>query len=329
MARITLGVGTSHGPLASLAGPEWVERGTHDMRYDKLNTIDGRFVSYTDLVKERGEPYKQESSLEHLTHQAAQVQAAIAHLADAIAHKCPDVAIVVGDDQGELFGLENMPAVSIFYGDEVVMHPLGGSYDTPFWKPVVAGYAMDDAHTFPAHGAFSRDLIERLIDLEVDMAGAASVPNAREKGFGHAFGFVGKRLLGDPPIPMAPVLLNTYYPPNTPRAGRCYRIGKLLRQAVEASPFDLDVAIIASGGLSHFLCEEELDRQVLAALKARDEAAIDALPRAALLSGSSEILNWLLTAGAVEHLSMNWSEYVPVRRTPAGTGIGMAFALWS
>jgi hypothetical protein len=35
-----------------------------------------------------------------------------------------------------------------------------------------------------------------------------------------------------------------------------------------------------------------------------------------------------MAAGALEELEMSWSEYTPVFRTPAGSGIGLAFAAW-
>jgi 3-O-methylgallate 3,4-dioxygenase len=53
------------------------------------------------------------------------------------------------------------------------------------------------------------------------------------------------------------------------------------------------------------------------------------LPRHKLNSGSSEIRMWICVAGAVEHLDFTWSSYVPGYRTPAGSGTGLGFALWS
>jgi hypothetical protein len=47
-----------------------------------------------------------------------------------------------------------------------------------------------------------------------------------------------------------------------------------------------------------------------------------------LRSGSSEILNWILAAGALEGLTADWTRYLPVCRTPAGSGIGMGFLIW-
>jgi hypothetical protein len=52
------------------------------------------------------------------------------------------------------------------------------------------------------------------------------------------------------------------------------------------------------------------------------------LPAHKLIAGSSEILNWVVAAGMVEGLSNKWIDYHPIRRTPAGTGIGVAFSAW-
>ena len=127
---------------------------------------------------------------------------------------------------------------------------------------------------------------------------------------------------------MVPVVVNTYYPPNQPRPGRCYRLGGAIREAVESFPEEKRIGILASGGLSHFTIDETLDRLVLAACRERDAAALAAIPRAKLNSGTSEIRNWIVAAGAAESLSTAWQEYEPLYRTPAGTGCGMAFACW-
>ena len=67
---------------------------------------------------------------------------------------------------------------------------------------------------------------------------------------------------------------------------------------------------------------------VLDILARRDADAIAALPLGQLDSGNSEIRNWIAAAGAAEHLSMKLVDYVPSYRSEAGTGVGMAFALW-
>lgn len=328
MAEIVLALGASHGPLVHLAAEQWLERAKDDRASGTLNTIDGRLVSYAELVAERGEPYVVESGIEHLRGQADQVQRAMARIGDELEACNPDIVVVVGDDQGELFGSDNMPAVAVFYGDKVATHPWNVANMPDFWTPVAKGSGLDDYHVYRGAPELSKALIDGLIREEIDVAAAASVPDPSKRGFGHAFGFVVERFYRGRDYPMAPVLLNTYFPPNVPTPGRCYAIGTALRRAIERFEQPLRVALVASGGLSHFLCEEALDRSVLDALQRKDRQALADIPREALTAGSSEILNWITVAGAAEHLPMAWHEYMPVYRTPAGTGVGMAFAAW-
>jgi hypothetical protein len=98
---------------------------------------------------------------------------------------------------------------------------------------------------------------------------------------------------------------------------------------VATYPGDARIGIIASGGLSHFLVDEDFDRAILKACADKDAKFLQTLPRNKLHSGSSEILNWVGVAGAAEHLDLNWFEYVPGYRTPAGTGTGLSFATWA
>jgi hypothetical protein len=130
------------------------------------------------------------------------------------------------------------------------------------------------------------------------------------------------------PVPVVPVFLNTYYPPSQPRPRRCYRLGQAVRRAVESFPGEARVGVGASGGLSHFLVDEDFDRAILKACADKDAQFLQSIPRNKLMSGSSEILNWVAVAGVVEHLDLDWFDYVPGYRTPAGTGTGMSFASW-
>ncbi len=86
--------------------------------------------------------------------------------------------------------------------------------------------------------------------------------------------------------------------------------------------------MVASGGLSHFTVDEGIDWMALDGMKNKDADALAALPRHRLNSGNSEILNWVTAAGALEHLDMELVDYVPVYRSPAGTGGGWGFARW-
>ncbi|MBI3061855.1 MAG: extradiol ring-cleavage dioxygenase, partial [Deltaproteobacteria bacterium] len=125
-----------------------------------------------------------------------------------------------------------------------------------------------------------------------------------------------------------PVMVNTYYPPNQATPKRCYALGQAVRRAIESWNSDLRVAVMASGGLSHMVIDEELDRATLDALANRDREKLWSLPRQKLRGGTSEILNWVALAGAVEPMEMKLVDYIPGYRSPAATGCGMAFAYW-
>jgi len=88
-----------------------------------------------------------------------------------------------------------------------------------------------------------------------------------DDGEGHALAYVHRHVLdATKPAPVVPIFLNTYFPPNQPRPKRCYQLGQAVRQAVEKFPEDARVGILASGGLSHFLVDEEFDRAILKAI---------------------------------------------------------------
>jgi len=125
-------------------------------------------------------------------------------------------------------------------------------------------------------------------------------------------------------------MANTYYPPNQPTPKRCYEFGKKLGEAIASWDENLRVAICASGGMSHTVIDEELDERMIKALKERDEKALYNEPNIMFRNGTSEIKNWIITAGALSKtdFDMKLLDYVPCYRSEAGTGSGMAFATW-
>ena len=132
-------------------------------------------------------------------------------------------------------------------------------------------------------------------------------------------------------MPIVPVFQNTCYPPNHVSPARAYDFGTAIGAAIEAWDRDARVAVVASGGLSHFVVDEEVDRTILRALSDRDADTLRSLPRHRLYSATSESLNWVALGGAMAGtgLAMDLVDYTPVYRTEAGTGGGWAFALWT
>lgn len=329
MAKIVLGVGTSHTPLFTLASTDWQHRSAADRANQALNLSEGRLLTYEELLAEVGPIYEETARPAELERKAALCEKALDRLASEIEAARPDVVLIVGDDQGELFGPSNQPALAICHNDALMTSDAFGRKGSPDWVLQMGkGYMMDERRIIIGHAEFALKMITGLVDKGVDVATVAEIPKDSRAGLGHAFGFVVKRLLGPRKIPIVPILLNTYYPPNVPTAARCHDIGALMREVIEEEGSDLRVAIIASGGLSHFVVDEALDRSVIEAFEKRDHAVLRTLPRCALNSGSSEILNWVMAAGAVDSIPVKWSAYLPLYRTPAGTGVGAGFVVW-
>jgi len=321
MAETILGIGTSHSPMLSTPYEGFGGHAERDRRNPHVTDFEG-------LVREKASWIGRELRPEvtQARHEATQV--ALARLHDVLVEAAPDVLVVIGDDQGEWFSADGQPALCIYWGDTVENLPppverMAPSIRTAYW-----GYYGDGVNrAFPVDAELGRHLVQTLTrEHEFDVAHLRAQP--RHGPFGHAWSFVHQRVMGDRIVPIVPVLLNTYYPPNQPTARRCYQLGNAIRQAVEAWPVRRRVGIVASGGLSHFVVDEALDRHVLEMLAKKDAEGLAALPHASLESGNSEIRNWIAAAGALEHLHMHLVDYVPSYRSEAGTGVGMAFAVW-
>lgn len=327
MARIVLGIGSSHTPMLALPADEWLIRAKADYENPKLNLSDGRMLSYQELLADT--PRLREVKVEALAAQAESCQRALDRLADALEAAKPDVVLIVGDDQQELFDASNQPAIAIYWGDLVRTHSEYEDEGLPDWvKRVGDAYLMSEVHELRGAPELGFELIRGLIQRGIDVGSCADVKDPKAAGFGHAFGFIAKRIMKEKDIPVLPILLNTYYPPNVPTARRCHEIGLALRDAILSSKTSAKVAIVASGGLSHFVVDEALDRRVLAGLRRGAEDILKGIEESALNSGSSEILNWVMVSAAVSDLPFDGAEYHPIYRTPAGTGVGVCFATW-
>ncbi len=323
MARIVLGLGTSHSPQLSTPPEVWPVHAERDTQSTDLFASDGTPLTYDQLLKTAPPSIQAELTPEkwHARFQAC--QRAIAKEAEIVERVIPDALIIVGDDQQEVIKDDNMPAMLIYWGKTIPHVPasLIPALHSARWA-----YGEEEKD-YPVASDLSRHLIESLMDRRFDVAQSRFIRQGQ--GMGHAFSFVYRRILNNRPIPTVPIMLNTYYPPNQPSAERCYELGKALRQAVDAWNSDARVAIIASGGLSHFVLDEELDKKIITAMKNRDTEQLTSIPNERLMSGTSEIRNWIVTAGATEHLEMKLIDYAPCYRSAAGTGVGMGFAAWS
>ena len=328
MADIVLAIGTSHSPLLNSPPEDYPKHAERDAAGRKLLDKDGVPRTYGELMEKADPSIKDQIAPKVLEERSAKCTAIIERLAGEIEEARLDALIIIGDDQNEQFFDDNMPAILIYWGDTIENNPLHMDEDAPqFWRKARSQYhETEKSREYPVDSKLALHLINELIAHDFDISQSKRL--AREHGEGHAFGFVHRRMMNGKIVPIVPVALNTYFPPNQPRPSRCYRLGQAIREAVRSARGAARVGILASGGLSHFAVDEDLDRLVLDACRRNDGTALSAIPASKLNSGSSEIRNWITVAGAAEHLKTDWQEYIPCYRSAAGTGCGMGFAVW-
>jgi 3-O-methylgallate 3,4-dioxygenase len=334
VARLAAAFGSSHSVMLAAELPDWL-RGFRqsDLRM-KFYDSEGRPRSYEDVLAAAPANIAELLADDAVTARYHQVQDAMKRMREEIAKANLDALVIVGDDQHELFKDTHMPSIGIYYGESIRNAARANakrfSWPEEWYNRAQMRRYEDDADAdYPCHRALALGLIEGLVEREFDIAAVAGLTEAQNEG--HAYSFVHRWYLrgdGARMLPVVPIFLNTYNAPNPPLPKRCVRLGRTLKELIEAFPQDLRIGVLASGGLSHFVVEEDLDRSVIDALKRKDLDFLAGLDPRRLKAGSSEIRNWIVVAGAATHLDLKWMSYTPSYRTPAGTGIGLGFASW-
>ena len=304
--------------------PGWNRRAEADETgQTELLDHDGHPRDYAELREQVGDRFVSHLGADVWDLKYQRCMEAITRLGHDVKSLEPDLLLIIGDDQDELFSSRNNPSIAISYASSVRS---AGSEDEGDGSVFRRGMGMDGT-TYPADPEAALHLIRQLVETGFDIATLGGLED--KTGFGHAFTWVLGRLLDGTPIPTVPILLNTYFPPNQPTPKRCLEFGRVLRDACRSLPGNRRIVVIASGGLSHFVVNAELDQAVLEAIRTHDVSALERLPARLLNSGTSEIRNWIAMSGASEGLTCRWIEYQSAYRTAAGTGCGLAFALLS
>ena len=152
-------------------------------------------------------------------------------------------------------------------------------------------------YTFTVHEPLARALLEQGIERGFDLT------YSQDLALDYAFYVPLHFAMPAPGPPIVPRFVNVYLPPQPP--ARCYAWGQALRAILDARPER--VALVASGGLSHFPGTDryaspdcEWDRQLLERLEAgrgRETAALtgEELDKA----GNVELRTWITLLGAV------------------------------
>jgi 3-O-methylgallate 3,4-dioxygenase len=328
VGEVVLGIGTSHSPMLNATAEEWARFAPRDPTL-QLFDRDGEPTTYAALLGQAAGRYDGECTPTRFAERLRAAHSALDRLAGEIERTRLDALVVIGDDQKELFLDDCIPALAVYCGRTIAHQMRPPKREWPDWFAAIQSrYYVESGRTeYPIDAGLARHLAAHLASNGFDAATSDRLP--RGEGEGHAFAFVHRRLLRDEAkLPIVPVFLNTYYPPNQPTPARCHAIGRAIRAAVDSWPASARVGVLASGGLSHFAIDEPFDRAIIDAFRSNDAAALAALPVKKLNSGNSEIRNWIAAAGALERLPLAWAEYVPAYRSPAGTGTGLCFAAW-
>lgn len=256
------------------------------------------------------------------------IRSAFAYIKRRVAEYSPDTMIMIGDDQGEVFGKYFLPSLAIYTGKTV-----NGSRNTGLLKMppeenrVTLGVNTELAE-YLYHGLTKMDFdMTKLEELLPPLPGEGPL---RRMGLSHAFARPSVEIMPNLDLPVVPIFLNCYYPP-TPSASRCYAFGRALGELLGRRKEK--TCIFASGGLSHDVLgpragwiDEPLDRWFLERLERGEGEALKnvfTFDGAQLRAGTGELRNWIVIAGAVGSIRATVLDYIP--HYHGVTGLGFAF----
>ena len=204
----------------------------------------------------------------------------------------PDVLIVVANDQFVNFFWNNIPTFFVTIGDEV------------------KGQFTRHSFRYRNHKDLGKALIRAGMDKGIDFSYGERIELQHTQNVPLYF------LLREPKIPILPVYVNTWVDP-APSPRRCYQVGELIRDVAENSK--QRVAILATGGLSHFPgsprigeIDESFDHKLLEVMRqGKGKSLIEYSVEDLLQAGDSEFLNWMVVVGAIGDAKASYTAYMP------------------
>ena len=253
------------------------------------------------------------------------IEAAFAVLREQLRAYRPDVLLMIGDDQGDLFDDANNPTFSVYTGEEPIW---GRSARDPFGTPPQERTRL----VFPQHADLARHLLRGLVKRGFDVAniGRFDPRGNPARGVSHMVSNLVPEVDPGLRIPLVCVFVNEYYPP-LPSAARCAQLGQAIADVLRDRPER--VAIYASGGLSHYpgmfnagWIDQPLDRWILERLERNDLEALQHLftfDSDSMRSGTGEVRAWVSVAAAMNRPA-KVVEYVAAHSTQTGCG----FVYW-
>jgi 2,3-dihydroxyphenylpropionate 1,2-dioxygenase len=227
---------------------------------------------------------------------AAQLDAAAAAMEEVgkvLDETKPDVIVFLGSDHVETFSVTCIPTFAIIAGSRAIAKFAGREYD------------------LPVHREMAEDLLNKLVvQHNFDIA------YSEDAELGHAFAVPFEYVIGKRDIPVIPFFTNVYVPP-LPTPKRCAALGKAIAEIIKGRTER--VALIASGGMSHFpgtskylTPEFDFDRWLVAQFEAgKTEALLNMTGTQLDEVGNTEMLNWATMFGAIGPQEGELIDYIP------------------
>ncbi len=243
--------------------------------------------------------------------------AAMGRLRRALEDARATAIVICSNEHFTNFFLDNFPPSCIGIGDSH-LGPVEGWLGVP-------------KATVPGHRALGTWLVERAIAAEFDQTFSEEL--RLDHGIMTVLHFLTPRMQ----LPIVPIIQNCAVAP-MPTLRRCWSFGAFLRRAIEAWPAGERVALVAAGGLSHWVgmpgmgrINAEFDRWFLNLMaEGHAEEALDLsdaeVERAG--NGAHEIRSWLTLAGAMGQRPARVLAYEPVPEWATGMGV-LAYHLGS
>ena len=213
--------------------------------------------------------------------QLDQAGASMQELGKVLDETKPDAIIFLGADHVETFSVTCVPTFAIVAGSRAIARFAGREIDLPI------------------HRDMAEDLLNKLVtEHSFDLA------YSEDAELGHAFAIPFEYVIGKRDIPVIPFFTNVYVPPlPTPR--RCAALGKAIADIVKGRKER--VAIIASGGMSHYPGtskylhpEFDFDRWLLSQFEVGNADALLNMTGTQLDEvGNTEMLSWAVLFGAI------------------------------
>jgi len=224
----------------------------------------------------------------------------------------PDVAIVVYNDHGLNFFLNQIPTFAIGCADR--------------YENADEGWGLKTLASFDGDAELSWHIAESLVNQNFDMTMCQEV--LVDHGFITPMALMWRHF-PKWPVKAIPLVVNTVQHP-LPTAKRCYQLGQALGKAIESYPEDLKVVIFGTGGMSHQLQGERagiinVDFDLLCIEKFIDDPewlthlSNDEIMQQAGTEGIETIM-WLVMRGALQPKAklIHKHYHVPISNTGAG-----------